>query len=102
MNSAPYGWQCRPAGSLPLDGEPAAPTPNRAVPAMRAAHIDAFAGTSGDMLLGALIDAGVTMGDLETVLRGLPLDGWSLAAEQVVRAGIGATAVQVESTEAGV
>ena len=69
---------------------------------MRAAHIDAFAGASGDMLLGALIDAGVAMGDLETVLRGLPLDGWSLAAEQVVRAGIGATAVRVESTEAGV
>lgn len=69
---------------------------------MRAAHVDAFSGASGDMLLGALIDAGVSMGDLETVLRGLPLDGWSLAAEQVVRAGIGATSVQVESTEAGV
>jgi uncharacterized protein (TIGR00299 family) protein len=69
---------------------------------MRAAHIDAFSGASGDMLLGALIDAGVAMGDLETVLRGLPLDGWSLQAEQVVRAGIGATAVRVHSTEEGV
>ena len=69
---------------------------------MRAAHIDAFSGASGDMLLGALVDAGVSMGDLETVLRGLPLDGWSLDAEQVMRSGIGATHIRVHSSENGV
>ena len=69
---------------------------------MRAAHFDAFSGASGDMLLGALIDAGVSMADLETVLRGLPLDGWSLHADQVVRAGIGATAIRVQANESGV
>ena len=69
---------------------------------MRAAHVDAFSGASGDMLLGALIDAGVSLSDLETVLRGLPLEGWSLEAEQVVRAGIGATHVKVRANEDGV
>ena len=69
---------------------------------MRAAHVDAFSGASGDMLLGALIDAGVSLSDLERVLRGLPLDGWSMDAEPVVRAGIGATHVRVRSTEEGI
>ena len=54
------------------------------------------------MLLGALVDAGVSMADLEKVLRGLPLDGWSLDAEEVVRAGIGATHIRVHSNENGV
>ncbi len=69
---------------------------------MRAAHIDAFSGASGDMLLGALVDAGVSMTDLEATLRGLPLDGWSLQAEQVMRGGLGATHIRVQSSEAGV
>jgi hypothetical protein len=42
------------------------------------------------------------MGELETILRGLPLDGWSLDAEQVVRSGVGATSVRVHSSENGV
>ncbi len=69
---------------------------------MRAAHIDAFSGASGDMLLGALVDAGVSMTDLETTLRGLPLDGWSLQAEQVMRGGLGATHIRVSANEDGV
>lgn len=54
------------------------------------------------MLLGALIDAGVSLGDLETVLRGVPLDGWSLEAEQVQRGGIGGTQIRLRSSEDGV
>lgn len=69
---------------------------------MRAAHIDAFSGASGDMLLGALVDAGVSLGELEKILRGLPLDGWSLDAEQVIRAGIGSTHITVHTDEDGV
>ena len=69
---------------------------------MRAVHIDAYSGASGDMFLGALIDAGVPMGDLEAVLRGLPLDGWSLDAEPTSRQGIGGTVVRVHTDEDGV
>lgn len=69
---------------------------------MRAAHIDAFAGATGEILLGALIDAGVGLGDLEQTLRGLPLDSWSLDAEQVVRLGTGATQVRLHADEDGV
>lgn len=54
------------------------------------------------MLLGALVDAGVSMTDLETTLRGLPLDGWSLQAEQVMRGGLGATHIRVSANEDGV
>ncbi|MPZ73772.1 MAG: DUF111 family protein, partial [Nitriliruptorales bacterium] len=69
---------------------------------MRAAHVDAYSGASGDMFLGALIDAGTSMADLEAILRGLPLDGWSLDAEPTTRQGIGGTHVRVHSDEDGV
>lgn len=69
---------------------------------MRAAHIDAFSGASGDMLLGATVDAGVSLLDIRQILGGLDVDGWSLDAEQVTRQGIGATKVTARITDDGI
>ena len=65
----------------------------------RVAYLDCFSGISGDMLLGALIDAGVDATTLSGELRGLGVGGWSLHAERVTRGGIAATLAHVELAE---
>lgn len=59
------------------------------------AYFDCFSGISGDMVLGALVDAGLEVGALERELRKLKLPGWSIAAEKVRRGAIAATQVKV-------
>ena len=66
---------------------------------MKVAYFDCFSGISGDMLLGALVDAGCELARLEAELRRLPLSGWQIRAEKVVRGGMAATQVKVETTE---
>ena len=61
---------------------------------MRIAYLDCFAGISGDMLLGALVDAGVPYAVLEQATAALKL-GASLRFEIVDRSGISATKVHV-------
>ena len=46
----------------------------------RVAYLDCFSGVSGDMLLGAAIDAGVSIDDLRGELAKLPLDGYAFDA----------------------
>ena len=58
-------------------------------------YLDCFSGISGDMLLGALLDAGAPFDELERVTASLGLDGVSVARERVDRAGIGATKFRV-------
>ncbi len=55
------------------------------------AYLDCFSGISGDMLLGALIDAGVSLEALRAGLAALPLAGYSLEAERVTDHGISGT-----------
>lgn len=62
----------------------------------RALYFDCFAGAAGDMIVGALLDAGVAFEDLRAALATLPLGGYRLAAEPIVRAGIAATKFRVE------
>jgi uncharacterized protein (TIGR00299 family) protein len=62
---------------------------------MRTAYIDCFSGISGDMTLGALVDAGVSIDDLRAGLAKLSLPGYELKTEKVNRSGIAATKVQV-------
>ena len=62
---------------------------------MNAAYLDCFSGVSGDMLLGALLDAGVPEQYLRDVLAGLDLHGWTLAVDQVSIHGFAATRVTV-------
>ena len=62
---------------------------------MRTAYLDCFSGISGDMLLGALLDAGVPEAHLREVLAGLPFHGYSLEVEQKSVQGLAATQVRV-------
>ena len=65
---------------------------------MRIAYLDCFAGISGDMFLGALIDAGVPLEVLERATAALQL-GASLRVETVDRSGISSTKVHVMEGE---
>ena len=57
----------------------------------RVAYINASAGIAGDMLLGALIDAGADVEAVGSTLAGLGVDGWAVTFERVQRGGIAAT-----------
>ena len=59
------------------------------------AYLDCFSGISGDMLLGALVDAGVPLSHIEKELTMLKLKGYALSEKKVVRAGLAATKVDV-------
>jgi uncharacterized protein (TIGR00299 family) protein len=65
----------------------------------RIAYFDCFSGISGDMVLGALVDAGADLSQIEAELRKLGLEGWSISAEKVKRGAIFATQVKVETSE---
>jgi uncharacterized protein (TIGR00299 family) protein len=54
-----------------------------------------FAGIAGDMALASLLDAGADVDEVRTLLRALPLEGWDLAVEHVLRGGLAATRVVV-------
>ncbi len=61
---------------------------------MKLAYFDCFSGISGDMTLGALVDAGCAVEQLRSELRGLQVPGWELTAEKVWKNGMAATYVQ--------
>lgn len=63
---------------------------------MKIVYFDCPSGISGDMTLGALVDAGVSLADLRAALRTLPLGGWDLTAREVRRGAFRATKVDVE------
>ena len=61
----------------------------------RIAYFDCFAGASGDMLLGALVDAGLSVDALGEELAKLELDGYQLVAERIRQHGLtGTTCVE--------
>lgn len=60
------------------------------------AYFDCFSGASGDMLLGALVDAGAPLDALRARLATLPLGGYALRVERVVRHGLAGTRLTVE------
>jgi uncharacterized protein (TIGR00299 family) protein len=57
----------------------------------RVAYVNAAAGVAGDMLLGALVDAGADQDVVFATLAGLGVDGYALWFERVQRGGIAAT-----------
>lgn len=63
--------------------------------AMKIAYFDCFAGASGDMILGALVDVGLAVEVLRSELLKLDLTGYELKAETVVKKGIGAIQVSI-------
>jgi pyridinium-3,5-bisthiocarboxylic acid mononucleotide nickel chelatase len=64
------------------------------ISSMRIAYLDCFSGISGDMFLGALVDAGVSPELLRETVRGLNV-GAELEITRVLRNGISATKVDV-------
>jgi uncharacterized protein (TIGR00299 family) protein len=66
----------------------------------RIAYLDCFSGVSGDMLLGALLDSGVSLEGLRGELRRLPLTGYRLDAARVTKGGLAATEATVTVDEA--
>jgi len=59
-------------------------------------YIDAFSGISGDMFLGALVDAGLAEADLREALASLPIEGYELLVRREKRGGLAATRVEVK------
>ena len=66
---------------------------------MRVAYFDCFSGISGDMILGALVDAGLNVGQLESELERLNLSGYQIRTEETKRGGIKATQLKVTASE---
>lgn len=66
---------------------------------MKLCYLDCFSGISGDMLLGALVDAGLPANVLERELRKLKLSGWELKTQRVRRGEITATKLDFVITE---
>jgi uncharacterized protein (TIGR00299 family) protein len=62
----------------------------------RIAYVDMIGGAAGDMLLGAWIDAGADPVAIETALRTIAPDGWTMTVSRTVRAGIAATRCVVD------
>jgi uncharacterized protein (TIGR00299 family) protein len=62
---------------------------------MKIAYFDCIAGASGDMILGALIDAGLTEAELREQLAALRLPAFDLGCRRVVKNGFSATKVDV-------
>jgi hypothetical protein len=67
---------------------------------MRIAYLECFSGISGDMFLGALVDAGVPLETLQSATAALKI-GARLEARKVMRGGITGTKVDVISAESG-
>ena len=62
---------------------------------MKIVYFDCFSGISGDMILGAFVDAGLDINFLQEQLAQLHLHGYEISAEKVKRAGICGTKVHV-------
>ena len=58
---------------------------------MRILYFDCFNGASGDMVLGALLDAGLPLAALREALGSLAIDEFEVTASKVLRAGVSAT-----------
>jgi uncharacterized protein (TIGR00299 family) protein len=66
---------------------------------MKLAYFDCFSGISGDMTLGALIDAGFPAELLRAELKSLQVPGWEVTTEKVWKNGMAATFVRVQTED---
>jgi uncharacterized protein (TIGR00299 family) protein len=67
----------------------------------RLLYFDCFSGISGDMVLGALLDAGLPLDELKRALGTLAVSGYHIHASRVLRAGVSATKFTVHDHESG-
>lgn len=66
---------------------------------MKALYFDLIGGASGDMILGAMVDAGLSIDKLKELLSGLNLKEFDIQAKIVDKNGFTATKVDVLVTE---
>ncbi len=66
---------------------------------MKTAYFDCFSGISGDMTVGALIDAGINFDDFKNMLNTLNITGFEVSAEKTVKNGISGTSFKVRTSE---
>jgi uncharacterized protein (TIGR00299 family) protein len=69
---------------------------------MKTLYLDAFAGISGDMMLGALVDLGVPLEVYRSVASKLGLSEVEISADRTERKSIGAVKINVRTQERGV
>ena len=69
---------------------------------MRIAYFDCIAGISGDMALGAFIDAGADADEIRSQIASVPIEPFELELEQVETHGLQATRVLVHAQATGV
>lgn len=62
------------------------------------AYFECFSGASGDMILGALVDAGWPIHALRDALEAMPLDGWELDVSATKKGALRATKVTIRVT----
>ena len=65
----------------------------------RILYFDCFSGASGDMILGALIDAGLPVDELRQALGSLAIGEYAMTTERVDRAGIAATKFRIREPQ---
>jgi uncharacterized protein (TIGR00299 family) protein len=66
---------------------------------MNTAYLDCFSGISGDMLLGALLDAGMPEAELRKTIAGLNISGCTVEISRVKENALAAVRVQVKTTD---
>ncbi len=66
---------------------------------MKIGYFDCFSGISGNMVLGALVDAGVDVERLRRELEKLPVSGYELTSESVQRGGLTGIHVEIQVQE---
>jgi len=66
---------------------------------MKLAYFDCPSGISGDMMLGAILDAGLEPDALRQALGGLNLCGYEVVARKVMRGGLAGTLVEVHTQD---
>src|SRR4051794_25743032 len=99
--ASPPCWPCwrrarrgSPSSASTTASEPPAPSPGccREGAAVKTlAWFHCFAGIAGDMALGSLIDAGADVDGVMELLGRLPVGGWTVEVEPVLRGGVKAT-----------
>ena len=65
---------------------------------MKVLYFDCFSGAAGDMILGALLDAGASEDAVRETLSALPLEGFALELRAVTRSSLRATKAEVRVT----
>jgi uncharacterized protein (TIGR00299 family) protein len=63
---------------------------------VKIAYFDCFSGASGNMILGALVDAGLPLEALERELRKLPVPAFAMRAQRVDKRGLAALYLDVD------